>query len=388
MKKKVFAILAGMLAITLVASPFTSMKAYAEPAEVLEVEEEDEAEKEDTEFADPNEFFEVLLEAIEARNANIESSEVLDVDDEIVYRFTKEYEIVAEYEKAIFEEKDLDAAVQIYFNALKSLMLDEPFVDYYSIDQPDRSYVFELAGASLYYAALDYIQENYDLELPEEEVDSIEGMYEFYVPFLEHMRGDSDSTEPASVHEPEDDEEASEAASEKSFDIIFEDDGSGEDKDDEQGIKECYVTDRDLAFEGECGPIMYTINSIQIADMIIHDESTANILDVEMDESFVLIGIDITVENTSEDDVNFYPEDSTIITNTKAQIDANYWTSDSFGKFMGEVEKNGQIFFIIPGEEAESITSFTWRIDAPYDSNSYEDVGEDIKISFGIKEEP
>ncbi len=201
MKKRIYAVLAGVLALLLAASSFASVNAFAEEEETGAAE-----------YADPDEFFEALNEAISARNESLTPSE--ERNEEVsapVLHFINEYETIREYEDAVFEEKDLESAVQIYFNALRSLMRMDPFVDYSEPDMSDRSWVFELSSASLYYAALDYMRENYGLVLPEEETESIEAMFAFYQPFLEELRGDSVKQEPAAVHEPENEEDLTEA---------------------------------------------------------------------------------------------------------------------------------------------------------------------------------
>ena len=164
--------------------------------------------------------------------------------------------------------------------------------------------------------------------------------------------------------------------------ITVRDDGSGEVTKDSGMKKTPILTARNIGYKGEAGPIVYTVNGIQVASMNISDEDSASVLGVEKGEDFTLVAIDMTVENTSDDDISFYPYMSTIVTNTKDQIESNWLLSDSVGgDFLGNVEKSGQIFWICENVNADDLSHIKWRIDSPHDED-YDHFGDDVVIEF------
>lgn len=186
--------------------------------------------------------------------------------------------------------------------------------------------------------------------------------------------------------EPDEPDEAEPEPSTKSdssadYDIYIEDDGTGEIYSDETMKKNPLLTDRDLDYHAESGVIKYTVNSIQLAHLEIYNQEMADFIEVESNTDVALISIDITAENTSDDDVMFYPQVAKLVTDTKKQVRCITALSDSYDVFYGNVEQNGQIIFIIP-DDIDNIHAFTLRIDAPRKHDTGETVGDDIKIVF------
>lgn len=164
--------------------------------------------------------------------------------------------------------------------------------------------------------------------------------------------------------------------------ITVRDDGSGE-KSTGNGMERTPVlTNRNIGYSGEAGPIIYSVDAIQISSITATEESAASMLGLEQRKAGTLVAIKMTVENTSDDDISFYPYMSTIITNTKEQVESNWLLSDSVGgDFYGQVKKDGQIYWICSGTDAKDLTHIQWRIDSPHDSN-YEHFGDEIKIEI------
>lgn len=89
------------------------------------------------------------------------------------------------------------------------------------------------------------------------------------------------------------------------------------------------------------------------------------------------------VENTSEDTWSIYPDQSTLVTDTGKQVNAEIFLADEVGgEFLGQVTKNGAVPFIIE-EDAEAIGSFKIVISAPHDENLESDA-EDIEFEVEL----
>lgn len=167
--------------------------------------------------------------------------------------------------------------------------------------------------------------------------------------------------------------------------ITVSDDGTGEPVDEEGMKKTPVVTTRGINYETMLGPVLFKINSIQIAVISADNETYASYVGIETGKEYTLISIDMTVENTSDEDVYFYPDQSTVITDHKEQITSNLLASDSVGgDFYGNVEKTGQVFFIAEKTPADELESFNLRIDGPSGS-SHSRLTDDITIKFNIQ---
>lgn len=86
-------------------------------------------------------------------------------------------------------------------------------------------------------------------------------------------------------------------------------------------------------------------------------------------------------ENKSDATNSIYLNQGTITTNTKEQKEADLFLSDDVGgDYIGNIEKNGQVYFILDSP-AEEITSITFTADAPHDEN-FSTLGE--KVTFTV----
>lgn len=162
------------------------------------------------------------------------------------------------------------------------------------------------------------------------------------------------------------------------------DDGSGESSNSNGMEKNVFLTKRGINYVVNSGPFVLTINSVQIADIKVSSTEAATLLGIEVDESAALFAVDVTVENTSNDTMYFYPDQSTVVTNTKEQVAASISTSDVVGgAFMGNVVKDGQVYFICKKSTARDLTDITWYINSPHDSD-LNHFGEELKICFKL----
>ena len=166
--------------------------------------------------------------------------------------------------------------------------------------------------------------------------------------------------------------------------ITLRDDGTGEDRNDSDMKKTVALTNREIGYVVEQGPFTITVNSVQVADIVANSDEYASFLGMETGSSAALFAVDVTVENTSGDTMYIYPDQSTIVTNTKEQVTADFFVSDSVGgAFMGNVVKSGQIFFLCKNTIAADLNQVVWHIDSPHDSN-LDHIGEEIVMTFNF----
>ena len=163
--------------------------------------------------------------------------------------------------------------------------------------------------------------------------------------------------------------------------ITVRDDGTGENKDGDDMKKTVILTARNIGYEGECGPFKYEVQSIQVAE-ISATGNTASTLGLQPGQKATLVGIQMEAENTSKEDMTWYPYMSTIVTSDKEQVEADWFISDSVGgEFMGNVVKKGQIYFICKNTDANALSHIQWRIDTPHDKN-FDHLGDQVVIEF------
>ena len=146
--------------------------------------------------------------------------------------------------------------------------------------------------------------------------------------------------------------------------------------------KTVFLTNRQIGYTIEAGTFTITINSVQLADLEFSDADTAAFFDLNSGDKATLFAVDISVENTSDETLAIYPDQSTIVTSTKEQVSSELFLSDNVGgDFLGQVIKSGQVYFLAKNSSAADISSIKWYIDAPLDSN-WDKMCEDIVIDF------
>ena len=166
--------------------------------------------------------------------------------------------------------------------------------------------------------------------------------------------------------------------------IKLEDDGVSGKVVDEDGMKKKpLITNKSLNKKYYTGDFEITVVSAQIATLSAQSEEVAEYLGIEMEREYVLFGIGIKVENTSDKDESINPNISTITTNTKEQVDSLIMVSDDVGgDYYGNVVKEGQVFFICSKSDINEINHIRWIIDGP--NANGERVGESLSIEFDL----
>lgn len=130
----------------------------------------------------------------------------------------------------------------------------------------------------------------------------------------------------------------------------------------------------------ESGPIKLTITDVQISKVNPSPNYKSMFNDKDEVTSVVLA---VEVENTSDETISFFPDQGTIVTNTKEQKEAEIFLSDSVGgDFIGQVKKKGNIIFILDSN-AEEINNVKFVLGNASNSN-FESVGEEIIVTYDI----
>lgn len=197
----------------------------------------------------------------------------------------------------------------------------------------------------------------------------------------------SEETEDEDVEEPEEDIE--EATSELSDELnddgeVFEE-GFGYMRFVGVGLNDEINLDYDENSQSdviEMGPMNITIDSVAVVDFEPDDEDISYIFDDE--ERVRAILMDMTVENTSDEDVTFYPNNSVLVTDTGEQLESDmFMMGDQGGEFFGKVKKEGQTWWLLNDLETD-ISSIKMIIDPPYDMENYEDLTEEKRLDFEV----
>ena len=165
--------------------------------------------------------------------------------------------------------------------------------------------------------------------------------------------------------------------------ITVKDDGTGESSNQNGMQKTVVLTNRNIGYAGTCGTFKYEVQGIQIAKIKASGDA-ATMMGIEPDQEAVLVAIQMAAENTSSEDMNWNPYMSTIVTSSKEQVSSNWLLSDQVGgEFLGNVVKQGQIYFICKNTNADDLNHIQWRIEAPYNKN-FENAGDEVTIEINL----
>ncbi|MEC1261334.1 hypothetical protein P9D34_12915 [Bacillus swezeyi] len=147
--------------------------------------------------------------------------------------------------------------------------------------------------------------------------------------------------------------------------------------------KDVYTNNK-LNIDGTVGPMKYTIKSIQLKEMQPKNEQTASLLGVKVGDTVNAVTIEMSGENTSDDDVNFYLGQATIVTNTKEQLEPEMLISKHIeGEYLGKVKNEGANVYILKKSSVQDLKSIEIRIDAPT-NNDFEPLGKEVKHTIKV----
>lgn len=139
------------------------------------------------------------------------------------------------------------------------------------------------------------------------------------------------------------------------------------------------VAKKDINETYQTGAFKITVNAVQIMEIKPENEMRSFI---DKDIATV-ITINLTAENTSDEFLNIYPDQSEITTNTKEQITPELLlTDDVGGEFKGKVIKEGNIIYV-SDSKPEDIKNIKMYIEGPTDSE-FSTVGADLTINMDL----
>ncbi len=150
-------------------------------------------------------------------------------------------------------------------------------------------------------------------------------------------------------------------------------------------VKTPVFTNKNLNLSGEVGGVKYNYKEVQISDVKLETEEAASMFDAKKGDEVVAIVFKAEVENTNDKDVSFYIDQSKLITNTKQQVEPNMILSDDVGgDLLGKVKKEGNIIYILKNDKAKDLKTLELRIDAPVDANTFESLGDNVKLNLNV----
>lgn len=132
----------------------------------------------------------------------------------------------------------------------------------------------------------------------------------------------------------------------------------------------------------ELGPAKLYIDSLSVLD-IEPDEDNKELMFEGKDKVKAII-IDMKAENTSDDDVEFYPNQSILVTDTGEQLESDmFLMGDVGGEFLGKVKKEGQTWWILKDSEKD-IKTIKMIISPPHSADEWEDLAEEKRLEFEV----
>ncbi|ASB88200.1 hypothetical protein OZL92_02260 [Bacillus sonorensis] len=147
--------------------------------------------------------------------------------------------------------------------------------------------------------------------------------------------------------------------------------------------KDIYTNNK-LNINGTVGPMKYTIKSVQLKEMQPKNEATAKLLGVKVGDTVNAVTIEMSGENTSDDDVNFYLGQATIVTDTKEQLEPEMLISKHIeGEYLGKVKNEGANVYILKKSSVKNLKSIEIRVDAPT-NNEFEPLGKEVKHTIKV----
>ncbi|MBR7553592.1 hypothetical protein ACFFJI_11405 [Allobacillus sp. GCM10007491] len=200
--------------------------------------------------------------------------------------------------------------------------------------------------------------------------------------------GGSDSSEEASA-EDSDQEERTESADE-SDDQQESEESSNEESSESESTEDVIETEggvftahakNEEKHTFETGPVVLTIEKVVATSGELNEEGQQFFETDEID----YIQVDISVENTSDEDISFYAGQGTVSTNTGEQIEPDMWLSDHIeGEMMAGTKGSGTMAYVLENSNAEDIESIRLVFDAPLNED-WDTIGEDLDFEIELK---
>ncbi|MEK5107015.1 hypothetical protein MHI57_09585 [Cytobacillus sp. FSL K6-0129] len=133
----------------------------------------------------------------------------------------------------------------------------------------------------------------------------------------------------------------------------------------------------------DMGPMKVELSNIRVVDVELDKEMVEYLNDGRETSRGIII--DITAENTTEDDITFDPNQAIIVTDTGEQIESDLGLmGEAGGDFLGKVTKEGSTWWFLDNIDKD-VKKITVIISAPYDTQTGESIGEEKRIEFEIE---
>lgn len=206
-------------------------------------------------------------------------------------------------------------------------------------------------------------------------------------PAAETETGSTETETAEETNEPEVAEEESEKVVEEEKEEVVEESADSESSVGKTAEEEFGTTTvvkekkgiTDLVYEDD--NIKLEITDVQISKLDISDDYLEFFQTKSNEATSVVVAVN--VENKSDSTISIYPDQMTIVTDTKEQKEADMFLSDHIGgDFIGKVQKSGNVVFILDSN-AEEISHV--KLVAPDASDeNFETVSENIQFELDI----
>jgi|GEM_PF-3675736 len=156
----------------------------------------------------------------------------------------------------------------------------------------------------------------------------------------------------------------------------------------EDGLTQVYGYNDEEVTE-QLDTLNVTRNYAIIAGMEVDEEMSWYFTDEDysVGDEVQMLTIEYTVENTVEDQRNFYLDQTSIVTSTGEQIESEYLISEGLqSEMLGAVESTGEVIFFIRNSDAEEI-EWVDVIIPSVSGSEYSNLSEEFKQRIEIKSE-
>ncbi|WP_068672321.1 hypothetical protein [Oceanobacillus sp. Castelsardo] len=132
----------------------------------------------------------------------------------------------------------------------------------------------------------------------------------------------------------------------------------------------------------EMGSAQLEIEGLAILEVKPNEDAKQLFFDDKEKVKAIVVGM--KAENTSDDDIEFHPNNSIMVTNTGEQVESDmFLMGDAGGEFLGKVKKEGQTWWILQDAD-EDISEVKMIISPPYTMDDWEDLAEEKRIEFEV----
>ncbi|MGI1822064.1 hypothetical protein ACRPK6_07695 [Exiguobacterium sp. TRN 1102] len=183
----------------------------------------------------------------------------------------------------------------------------------------------------------------------------------------------TDQTEQATDEETTSSSEGSESSKGEGTSVGIGGSEEFEVEENELGISQIYMKNRNQGIEEKIGPIIFQIDKVQTLRLQVASDFRFMFDDKK---EVTIVSFNVIVENTSDDTVSFHPNQARLVTNTGEQVDADLIISEDVGgEFLGKVKKEGGVLFHVDSMPAE-LTEVRFVVEGPY-NDRFNTIAED-----------